>query len=246
LSIADIHSEGYDFRFPMFLPSSEDELKEQTEDTKKTFQIYTEEEAVEGPKEEGKFPPRECSVSETPFLTPSDSREVREPAKEEAKVTPRQQSRDIQQPEARVSSRVGAQGEEELVKEAGKANPRNSLGREARMPATVTERVVDEPPKEEVKVLGDRKLNRTTSYPKIPKDDVKSPIAELQVAPRVASIEEMIAEVSQPDKEEVRPPTVEAKDILSEALTTTEDEEMGAPPQNFKMRKSKKRFSAKY
>jgi hypothetical protein len=91
------------------------------------------------------------------------------------------------------------------------------------MPARVIAKMADEPPREEVNVLADRKLNRTTSFPKIPRDEVKSPV-----------------------KEEVKPPTVEAKETPNEAPTTTEEEEMWTPPQNFKMKRSKKKFSTRF
>jgi hypothetical protein len=168
-----------------------------------------------------------------------------EPVQEEEKVAPRQYSRDSQQSEARVSPSLSVQEVEEPVKEEGRASPRDSLSQEARVPARVIAKMVDELLKEDVKVLADRKLKRITSFPKIPSDEIKSPVKELQVAPRVASIEEIIEEISHPGKEEVKRPTVEARETMNEAPTATEEGEM-LVPQNFKVRTSKKRFSKRF
>ncbi|KAH8685820.1 hypothetical protein BGZ60DRAFT_101935 [Tricladium varicosporioides] len=143
-------------------------------------------------------------------------------------------------------------------------SPREAPTHEARMPARIIAKIseeplreevksVSQPAKEEVKPLTERKLNRTPSFPKIPKDDIKAPIMkELQTTPRVASIEEMIEDTklpptSAPAKHEVKPPT-ETKETTKEASTTktTEGEEMWTPQPAFKMRKSKKRFSTRF
>jgi hypothetical protein len=118
-----MHSEDYNSGFQIFLLApSKDELKEPAkEGTKTNFQIYTEEEVVEAPKEVVKVPQREPSVPGARFLTRIDSREVQQPAQEEVKVAPREYSRDFQQPEARDSPRVSIQKVEEPVKEDGKA-----------------------------------------------------------------------------------------------------------------------------
>ncbi len=241
-------SEDYNSGFQTFpLAPSKDESKEQTkEDTKMNFQIYTdtEENVVEAPKEVVKVPQRESPVPEARSSTNTDSREVEEPVKEDVKVAPRQYS--FQLPEARDSLKFSVQEVEVAAKEEVKANRRDSLSQETRLPSTVIAKMADKPPREKVKVLTDRKLNRTTSYPKIPRDEVKSPVKELQVTPRVTSIEEIIEEVPHSENEEVKPPTVETRETPNEAPTTTEEEDMWAPPQNFKMRKSKKRFSTRF
>lgn len=221
-------------------------MKEQTkEDTEKNVPIYMKEDVIEMPKEEVNIVQIEHSPPQATFSRPSNSRNVEEPPPTEVKVAPRQHSTDFQQ-QARGPARINILEAAEPVTTEEKANPRDSTSQEAKTIPTVIAKLVDGPPKEDVKVLGDRKLNRTTSFPKIPKGEVNSPLKESHLAPRVVSSEETIKEAPHLEKEEVKAPTVEVKATLSDAMTTTEDEETVVLPQNFKMRKSKKRFSAKY
>jgi hypothetical protein len=334
--MTDLNSEDYTSEIQTsLLAPSKDELKEQTkEDSRENFQVCMKEEVVEAPKEEVKVPQREYSVPESRPSTRVDSKEVKEPAKEQeqTKAAPREYSREslkaeaparassrevdvpaqeevkeapiqyskdfqqpreysgetlkaevgaparassrevdvsaqegvkeapvqylkeFQQPETRVSPSVSLQKVEEPVKEEVKETPRNSPRQEAKMPAKVIARTVDEPPREEVKpalseevnVLAERKLTRTPSFPKTLSEEVRSPVREFQLAPKVASMEEVIEQVSHPAKEEVKSSTVEVRGTLNAASTTTKEEDMWAPPKNFKLRKSKKTFSTRY
>jgi hypothetical protein len=208
-------------------------------------------------QEQTKAAPREYSreslKAEVRIPARASSREVDVPAQEEVKEAPIQYSKEFQQPEARVSPSVTLQEVEEPVKEEVKATPRDSPRQEAKMPAKAIAKMVDEPPREEVKPalsevkeLTEAILNRAPSFPKILSDEVKSPMREFQLAPRVASMEEVIEQVSHPTKEEVKSSTVEVRETLNAASTTTKAEEMWAPPKNFKMKKSKKTFSTRY
>lgn len=184
----------------------------------------------------------------------ASSREVDVSAQEEVKEAPVQYLKEFQQPETRVSPSVSLQKVEEPVKEEVKETPRNSPRQEAKMPAKVIARTVDEPPREEVKpalseevnVLAERKLTRTPSFPKSLSEEVRSPVREFQLAPKVASMEEVIEQVPHPTKEEVKSSTVEVRETVNAASTTTKAEDMWAPPKNFKLRKSKKTFSTRY
>lgn len=198
--------------------------------------------------------PKEHLKAEVGISARARSGAVEVPAQDEVKDAPRQYSREFRQPEAGVSPGVSVQEVQEPVKEEKKATPRDSPSQESRMLAKVKANTADEPPREEVKpvlseevnLLAYRKLNRTPSFRKIPSEEVKSPVKELQVAPRVASIEEMIEEVSHPAKEEVKTSMIEVRESPSAAPNPTESEEMWASPKSFKMRKSKKTFSTRY
>lgn len=100
---------------------------------------------------------------------------------------------------------------------------------------------------DEVQVLTERKLNRTTSFPSLLKEDTKSPVKEIEVTPRVASIEEMPEEILPSAKLDTK--RLEVREIHNENLTTTDEEEVSVPSHNFKIRVSKnanKRFSKRF
>lgn len=92
--------------------------------------------------------------------------------------------------------------------------------------------------KEEVKLP----VKDTAIVPKETKEEIKSFVKEVPAAPKVTTIEVL----SHSEKEDSMSPT-EVKDSLTDNTATTEEGEMrGALPQNFKMRRSKKKFSTKF
>jgi hypothetical protein len=273
LSIADVNSDDYSFGPEMLLrmPSSNGLNEQAKEDTESPLHLQEEVaetlvKEIKAPLQEHSIPLSTCpdartleepsqkqvkvplqehSIPQAPLSTRPDSKNEGPPPQKEVKVAPRQHSIDSQRQEARISTTASAQQMEEPVNGQSKGISRDPPSQKSRMPSIFTVKSVDEPQKVEVNLPSERKLNPTTSFPKTPREDVKSSAQELHVAPRVVS-SEMIKDASQLEKEETKLPTVEVKAALSDALTTTEDEDVVVMPQNFKIRKSKKRFSAKY
>ncbi|RFU36319.1 hypothetical protein B7463_g112, partial [Scytalidium lignicola] len=218
-------SEDNNSGFQMFLRTpSEDKSKGETKQgTERSFPLYTKLDAVEVPKEDIKVSQREFSAPEFIYLTNGNSREREEPAQKEVKSTTRQYLRDFQQPELPLTPRLIANGANAVLRKEVKSTQNEKL-----------------------KVITDKKLKRTTSYPKIPIEDVKSPVNELQVTPIVASIEEMVEEEPRPQKNEVKISMVEGREGPIDALTTAEEEDIEGPLPNLKIRKTKMRFSTRF
>ena len=251
MSNADPNSDNYDSEFQTFAaePAIEEPKQQAKEDTERDIPVHINEQVIETPKEQMKVSQREQVAPQTTFPTRVSTRNVDEPPLEGVKVTPRQYSTDSLQ-QSRVSAKVTAQdstaptNREEKANSTNPTNPDHSYRQEAKTPPSVIAKLLDEP----LNVVADKKLNRTISFPKIPKDEIRSPLKEVHVAPRQVSSEEVIKEISPPalEKEDIRASTGDVRASLSDALATTEDEEMVVLPPNFKMRKSKKRFSTKY
>lgn len=146
---------------------------------------------------------------------------------------------------------VTVQEHDKTVKEA---IPRDPPDQKSKLFLNLMAKIVDEPPNKEVKqtvsrdmnVFEHQKLYKTPSFPQVTAEDIKSPLKQLQMTPRVGSIEEMIEGVLHPVIEDVITPTLEVKESPNTAIATIEAEETRTAPKNFKMRKSKKTFSARY
>lgn len=173
---------------------------------------------------------------------------------------PKQNSGNFQQEDKMVSLQAESQIVHEIIKEQRYSPSRVSSNENVRPISAIIEPVahyqrdiMSPPPREtkqtvrdEIKVLTERKLNRTTSFSSLNGDDAKPATREGQVTPRVSSIEEITEEISATAKEDAK--RLEVREILNDNLTTT-DEEMTSPPHNFKIRMSKngnKRFSKRF
>ncbi|KAG0649945.1 hypothetical protein D0Z07_3555 [Hyphodiscus hymeniophilus] len=108
------------------------------------------------------------------------------------------------------------------------------------------------PSREEVAALTNRKLNATTSFfPDTVKENNRASPQNPLVPSRSTSSEE-VSKMRDPSSQVSRHikavvvPTLEPRQVPSDALLTTEDEDTPVPPQKFNMRKSKKKFQVKY
>jgi hypothetical protein len=197
--------------------------------------------------------PREPSDTGIHSQSRLNSPRAKQPEQEKQRLSPPHDLGELHQLSADVPPRIISQKVEFLGKEEVKVTPQCSQQQELRSIIKSTGKIDNEPPREEeksplreeVKILGDRKLNRTPSYPNIRREDMRSPVNEMQVIPKLASIEEIIEKVSLPAKE-VKSSIFELGDALKNTAPTAEAEELWAPSKNFKMRKSKKTFSTRF
>ena len=234
------------------LPSipSNDRVDEQRNNENKQSSIALQDEGKEAPGQDRKVVRRESSVPGANLSTLDDFQDLNEPRENGVKLAAKQNSRDPHRQEIPAFTFTSVDIlETKLPTACGEreVNSRFSRNQDFNTPATPSAKAIDELSKEDVKVLGDRKLNRTTSFPMIPRTEGKSPLEKPHMIPRETSIEEEVTEelITQPE-EDVKPTVVEVKASPIDTLATTENEEEVILPQNFKVRKSKKRFSAKY
>lgn len=196
----------------------------------------------------------EDSLKAEAKISPRPSSWVLEaPAQEEVKDSPGQFPTWFRQHETRVSPRGSVPELQEPNDEEVKPTPKHSPSQGSRIFPIFTAKPVEESANEDVKPLLSeevhlpeyRKLNRTSSFRKIPIEEIKLPVKELQLESRVPSIEEMIEEVSHPVNVGLKSSTFEVRESTNAAPAKILAEETRAP-KNFKMTKSKKTFSARY
>jgi hypothetical protein len=204
----------------------------------------------------------ECSTEDKKNTPPEEARSPPNTATKtfERPILTKPNSRDFQSVQTRL--RTGFSKTEEAIKPHVNSHPNSSSKENSRLNkgsaissdeyykedvTSIAGRQVKQTARAEPQVLTERKLNRTTSFPSLLGDDTKSPVKEVQAVPIVTSIEEITEDVPSLTEENIK--RLEVREILNENLTTADEEEVFAPPHNFKIRMSKnanKRFSNRF